>query len=103
MDIKQIKKYYNLIKKDYDCIAFFKFQNEIKVAPCEDCMSGIYPKYNLMQSVDEHIFGISNELLNRFDGIVIYNNHISLCDDSWDGFQPICGISIPIINKVGLF
>lgn len=106
------KGYYMDGKMITEFIEKFNLPNEFVITDYEDtlygkarafgvnnCESGIYPIYN-----EEYVIGMYYcdseicELLKRFDGVVFSHGDLYLCDDSWDGFQPI--VTLENIYKV---
>lgn len=70
-----------------------------KVFGTDNCESGIYSIHDEEYTVDMYYCdGDVCELLKRFDGIVFSHGDLYLCDDSWDGFQPI--VTLENVYKV---
>lgn len=60
-----------------------------KVYGVDNYESGIYPNKEEYSAEMYYCDNDVIELLKRFDGVVFSYGNLFLCDDSWDGFQPI--------------
>ena len=93
--LKQIEE---IIFSSEDCVfALYKSENNLVIVPCDDCMSGIYPRHDKLVQLDSLGIYEFDNYLNDWESIdaIIFEKSdflkikVSFASDSHDGFQPI--------------
>ena len=73
-----------------DVIALCKWYDNLVAVPCENAMSGYYPRYDEAVIIKENV----DDLYGEIEALLLincWNGHyeVIFATETWDGFQPV--------------